>query len=180
MPPAKAPEPMKPEPPKVVADATKAASPKSDISKLTPKPEASFFDDLFGGTPAWVIGGGALAALGGIAALVAARRRKTVKFEDSIIGGTDIQTNTVFVSDQGVVNRREFNRHRFQPRGSRQHRYRHRRRRWRRSRGQRGMARLRRHEGRTAPAGQAAPAIAKEMEDEADSTSASRNVSGSL
>ncbi len=99
---AKAPEPMKPEPPKV-ADATKAASPKSDISKLTPKPEPSFFDDLFGGTPAWVIGGGALAALGGIAALVAARRRKTVKFEDSIIGGTDIKTNTVFGSTGGGV-----------------------------------------------------------------------------
>ena len=100
--PAKAPGPMKPEPPKV-ADATKAASPKSDIAKLTPKPEPSFFDDLFGGTPAWVIGGGALAALGGIAALVAARRRKTVKFEDSIIGGTDIKTNTVFGSTGGGV-----------------------------------------------------------------------------
>jgi len=101
-PPVKAPEPTKPEPQKM-ADATKAAAPKSDIAKLTPKPEPSFFDDLFGGTPAWVIGGGALAALGGIAALVAARRRKTVKFEDSIIGGTDIKTNTVFGSTGGGV-----------------------------------------------------------------------------
>ena len=73
------------------------------MAKLQPKPEPSFFDDLFGGTPAWVIGGGALAALGGIAALVAARRRKTVKFEDSIIGGTDIKTNTVFGSTGGGV-----------------------------------------------------------------------------
>jgi pilus assembly protein FimV len=101
-PPAKAPEQMKPEPQKM-ADATKAAAPKSDMAKLQPKSEPSFFDDLFGGTPAWVIGGGALAALGGIAALVAARRRKTVKFEDSIIGGTDIKTNTVFGSTGGGV-----------------------------------------------------------------------------
>jgi pilus assembly protein FimV len=70
---------------------------------MTPKQEPSFLDDLFGGTPAWVIGGGALAALGGVAALVAARRRKTVKFEDSIIGGTDIKTNTVFGSTGGGV-----------------------------------------------------------------------------
>ncbi|HVN34900.1 MAG TPA: FimV/HubP family polar landmark protein [Casimicrobiaceae bacterium] len=94
--PAKAPEAPK------VADATKSA-PKSDMTKLQPKPEPSFLDDLFGGTPAWVIGGGALAALGGIAALIAARRRKTVKFEDSIIGGTDIKTNTVFGSTGGGV-----------------------------------------------------------------------------
>jgi pilus assembly protein FimV len=102
--PAKAMEstPAKPPEPSKVADASKAA-PKSDMAKLQPKPEPSFFDDLFGGTPAWVIGGGALAALGGIAALVAARRRKTVKFEDSIIGGTDIKTNTVFGSTGGGV-----------------------------------------------------------------------------
>ena len=99
--PPKAPEAAKQEPTKI-ADATKAAQ-KSDMAKLQPKPEPSFFDDLFGGTPAWVIGGGALAALGGIAALVAARRRKTVKFEDSIIGGTDIKTNTVFGSTGGGV-----------------------------------------------------------------------------
>ena len=93
----KAPEPMKP------AEPPKAAAPKADIAKMAPKPEPSFLDDLFGGTPAWVIGGGALAALGGVAALVAARRRKTVKFEDSIIGGTDIKTNTVFGSTGGGV-----------------------------------------------------------------------------
>jgi hypothetical protein len=112
--------------PTKIADATKPASAKSDMAKLQPKPEPSFFDDLFGGTPAWVIGGGALAALGGIAALVAARRRKTVKFEDSIIGGTDIKTNTVFGSTGGgVVNTGEkFARDRFQPRGPGQHRHR--------------------------------------------------------
>ena len=54
-------------------------------------------------TPTWAIGAGALAVLGGIAALVAARRRKTTKFEDSIISGTDIKTNTVFGSTGGGV-----------------------------------------------------------------------------
>ena len=49
------------------------------------------------------MGAGALAILGGIAALVAARRRKTTKFEDSIISGTDIKTNTVFGSTGGGV-----------------------------------------------------------------------------
>ena len=102
-PPAKAPEAMKPAEPPKSTDAPKAPAPKSDLSKLAPKPEPSFFDDLFGGTPAWVIGGGALAALGGVAALIAARRRKTIKFEDSIIGGTDIKTNTVFGSTGGGV-----------------------------------------------------------------------------
>ena len=46
---------------------------------------------------------GALALLGGIVALFAARRRKTTKFEDSIISGTDIKTNTVFGSTGGGV-----------------------------------------------------------------------------
>ena len=40
---------------------------------------------------------------GGIAAFIAARRRKTTKFEDSIISGTDIKTNTVFGSTGGGV-----------------------------------------------------------------------------
>ena len=113
--PAPAAETKAPEPPKAAAPGMKAAepmqsaespktpAPKADVAKLAPKAESSFIDDLFGGTPAWVIGGGALAALGGVAALIAARRRKTVKFEDSIIGGTDIKTNTVFGSTGGGV-----------------------------------------------------------------------------
>ena len=36
-------------------------------------------------------------------AIIAARRRKTTKFEDSIISGTDIKTNTVFGSTGGGV-----------------------------------------------------------------------------
>jgi len=102
--PAKAALPAKPaEPPKVAepakAPAAKAAAPKA----AAPKAESSLMDDLVGGTPAWVIGGGALAALLGVGALIAARRRKTVKFEDSIIGGSDIKTNTVFGSTGGGV-----------------------------------------------------------------------------
>ena len=100
--PAKAPE-TKAAAPTKSAEPTKAPAPKADMAKIAPKPEPSFLDDLFGGTPNWVIGGGALAVLGGIAALIAARRRKTVKFEDSIIGGTDIKTNTVFGSTGGGV-----------------------------------------------------------------------------
>jgi pilus assembly protein FimV len=91
----KAPE-VKAEPKAVVP---KAAPPK----KASPKPEPSFIDDLFGNTPTWAIGGGALVLLAGIAGIIAARRRKTTRFEDSIISGTDIKTNTVFGSTGGGV-----------------------------------------------------------------------------
>ena len=91
---------------------SKAAPPlpppeKSAIPKSTVPPkkavETSFIDDLFGNTPTWAVGLGALLLLGGVAALIAARRRKTTKFEDSIISGTDIKTNTVFGSTGGGV-----------------------------------------------------------------------------
>ena len=61
------------------------------------------FDDLFANTPTWAVGGGALAILVALGALIASRRRKTTKFEDSIISGTDIKTNTVFGSTGGGV-----------------------------------------------------------------------------
>jgi len=94
--PPKAAEPAKVEPPK--------AAPKAPPKKAAPPvSEPGFFDDLLANTPTWAIGGGALAVLGGIAALIAARRRKTTKFEDSIISGTDIKTNTVFGSTGGGV-----------------------------------------------------------------------------
>jgi pilus assembly protein FimV len=86
-----------------------AAEPKAVVPKAAPpkkapaKPEPSFIDDLFGNTPTWAIGGGALVLLAGIAGIVAARRRKTTRFEDSIISGTDIKTNTVFGSTGGGV-----------------------------------------------------------------------------
>ncbi len=111
-------EPAKVEPPRTEApkaEAPKAEAPKTDappppkavpkaIAKAPePKPEPGFFEDLLSNTPTWAIGGGALAILAGIAALVAMRRRKTTKFEDSIISGTDIKTNTVFGSTGGGV-----------------------------------------------------------------------------
>ena len=99
---AKAPE-TKAETPAPAAKAEPAPAPVA--AKVAPKkaPEPSFLDDLFGNTPTWAIGGGALAVLAGIAAIIAARRRKTTKFEDSIISGTDIKTNTVFGSTGGGV-----------------------------------------------------------------------------
>jgi pilus assembly protein FimV len=94
--PAKAPE-AAPAPPKVE---TKAPPP---APKAAPKPPPGFFEDLFANTPLWAIGAGAAAILAGLAALIAARRRKATKFEDSIISGTDIKTNTVFGSTGGGV-----------------------------------------------------------------------------
>jgi pilus assembly protein FimV len=110
--PAKAPEPAAAAPivaPPVTPPATTAPETKAPVTppaKATPKaapPQPSFLEELMANTPTWAIGAGALAILGGIAALIAARRRKTTKFEDSIISGTDIKTNTVFGSTGGGV-----------------------------------------------------------------------------
>jgi pilus assembly protein FimV len=105
--PPKAVEPPKAEPPKATeppkaAEPPKATPPKV-VAKAPPKEAPGFFDEFLSNTPGWAIGVGALAVLGGIAALLAARRRKTTKFEDSIISGTDIKTNTVFGSTGGGV-----------------------------------------------------------------------------
>jgi len=102
----KAPETKAPEPaPPVAAAAEAPKAPPKPAAKAPPPPppQPSFLEDLMSNTPTWAIGAGALAVLGGIAALVAARRRKTTKFEDSIISGTDIKTNTVFGSTGGGV-----------------------------------------------------------------------------
>jgi pilus assembly protein FimV len=95
------------------AEASPPATPPATASAKAPAPKAAtpatktepagFFADLFSSTPNWVLGVAALAILGGIAGLVAARRRKATKFEDSIISGTDIKTNTVFGSTGGGV-----------------------------------------------------------------------------
>ncbi len=90
---AEAPKPAMPKPAE-----TKAAAPKA-----APAEPLGFFADLLSNTPNWALGAGALAVLGGIAGLIAARRRKGTKFEDSIISGTDIKTNTVFGSTGGGV-----------------------------------------------------------------------------
>jgi pilus assembly protein FimV len=95
----KAAEPAKTEAPAPVV-LPKVTPPKAAAPKQEPP---GFFEDLLGGTPPWAIGAGALAVLGGIFGLIAARRRKTTKFEDSIISGTDIKTNTVFGSTGGGV-----------------------------------------------------------------------------
>ena len=97
--PPKAAEPAPVEPPKAVPP--KAPAPK--VAKAPAKEAPGFFDDLFANTPYWMLIVAPLVMLGGIAALVAARRRKTTKFEDSIISGTDIKTNTVFGSTGGGV-----------------------------------------------------------------------------
>jgi len=88
------------EPPPAPKVEPKAAAP---APKAAPKPPPGFFEDLFANTPLWAIGAGAVAVLAGLAALIAARRRKATKFEDSIISGTDIKTNTVFGSTGGGV-----------------------------------------------------------------------------
>jgi len=109
VPPTKAPDTKAPEAkapeskgPETKAPETKAATTPVKAPKAPP-PEPSFLDELIGNTPMWAIGAGALGILALIAGLIAARRRKTTKFEDSIISGTDIKTNTVFGSTGGGV-----------------------------------------------------------------------------
>ena len=100
-------EPPKPavtEPPKVV-DPPKATTPppKPAAAKAPAKEPPGFFDDLLTGIPGWAFIVGIVVLIAGLVALLAARRRKTTKFEDSIISGTDIKTNTVFGSTGGGV-----------------------------------------------------------------------------
>ncbi|MBS0321235.1 MAG: FimV family protein [Proteobacteria bacterium] len=86
--------------------ATPAPAPKAvpkAVPKSPPKAEPSFFDELNDMIPwqAWAAALVLILALIGF--LVARRRNKTTKFEDSIISGTDIKTNTVFGSTGGGV-----------------------------------------------------------------------------
>ena len=87
-------------PPKA-AEPAKRPPPKA--AKAPAKPAPSFFDDLLSNTPTWAIGAAVLGIIALIAGLFAARRRTATKFEDSIISGTDIKTNTVFGSTGGGV-----------------------------------------------------------------------------
>jgi len=73
------------------------------VPKAPAKEPPGFLDDILGGTPWYAILAGVIVILGGITWLFASRRRKTTKFEDSIISGTDIKTNTVFGSTGGGV-----------------------------------------------------------------------------
>ncbi|HSC23622.1 MAG TPA: FimV/HubP family polar landmark protein, partial [Casimicrobiaceae bacterium] len=99
---AKAPEPSgsAASPPAAPPKAPSKAPPKAAAPKGEPP---GFFADLLSSTPNWALGVAALAIIGGIAGIVAARRRGGTKFEDSIISGTDIKTNTVFGSTGGGV-----------------------------------------------------------------------------
>lgn len=111
--PPKAPEPAVAPPvpmtsttaPSAVAPEAKSEPAKSPAktAKTEPTSSPSIVDDMLTNTPTWVIGAGALALLAGFAALFAARRRKTSNFEDSIISGTDIKSNTVFGSTGGGI-----------------------------------------------------------------------------
>jgi pilus assembly protein FimV len=83
------------------APAPKPVVPKPVVKK--PVPEPSLIDQITDAIPVWALGGAVVAILGLIAFVVAQRRRKTTKFEDSIISGTDIKTNTVFGSTGGGV-----------------------------------------------------------------------------
>jgi len=82
---------------------TPPKAPVKAVAKSPAKEPPGFFEDLLSNMPGWAIGAGALAIIAGIAVLFTARRRKTTKFEDSIISGTDIKTNTVFGSTGGGV-----------------------------------------------------------------------------
>ncbi|HYT96492.1 MAG TPA: FimV/HubP family polar landmark protein [Casimicrobiaceae bacterium] len=104
--PAKAPETKAAEAPKTEPKAAETKTPPAvpiTPAKAPVKESPGFFSDLLANMPAWAIVAGALAVLAGIAAFVAGRRRKATKFEDSIISGTDIKTNTVFGSTGGGV-----------------------------------------------------------------------------
>ena len=93
-------------PPATTSAPANAPAAKAPAPKAAPAPRAEppgFFADLLSSTPNWALGVAALAILGGIAGIIAARRRKGTKFEDSIISGTDIKTNTVFGSTGGGV-----------------------------------------------------------------------------
>src|SRR5690349_3566372 len=91
------------EPAKADTPPPKTASSPAKAVKASAKPEPSFFEDLFNSTPTWAIGAAVLGIIALIAGLFAARRRTATKFEDSIISGTDIKTNTVFGSTGGGV-----------------------------------------------------------------------------
>lgn len=78
-----------------------AAAPSKPAAHPAEAP--GFFADLVSNTPTWALGAGALVILGGIAGLIAARRKTGTRFEDSIISGTDMKTNTVFGSTGGGV-----------------------------------------------------------------------------
>jgi pilus assembly protein FimV len=101
---ATAPQAAPPEtaPPEQKAPESKAA-PVVPKAVKAPAAENSFLGQLYDDTPTWALGAAVAGIVALLAGLFAARRRKTTKFEDSIISGTDIKTNTVFGSTGGGV-----------------------------------------------------------------------------
>lgn len=95
------PEVPAPAAPTVVA---KAADSKPRVAAAPPPPQdTSLVDDLLG-NPLLLAGGGGVVALAGIWALLTTRRKRATRgFEDSIMAGTDIKTNTVFGNTGGGV-----------------------------------------------------------------------------
>jgi len=85
----------KSEPPKPAPRPAAKAEPKSEAS-------SSFIDDILA-APSWVLGAAVAALLAASAGIFLVRRRKTASFEDSIISGTDIKSNTVFGSTGGGI-----------------------------------------------------------------------------
>ncbi len=104
VPPAAAP-PKAAEPPPAAAPAKVGEAPQAapKAPAPAPKPQPSFLEALAANTPTWAIGGGALAVLAGLAAILLARRRRTTAFENSIADDSDIKTKTVFGSTGGGV-----------------------------------------------------------------------------
>ncbi len=103
------PEPPKAETPPKAAEAPKAAEPPKAAPKAPPAPmkpveEPAWYEDLFADPVMVFGGGGAIILLGGAWAFLAARRRRpAASYEDSILTGTDIKTNTVFGNTGGGV-----------------------------------------------------------------------------
>src|SRR5207247_1536421 len=74
---------------------------KPKVAAAPTPPETSIVDDLLG-NPYMLAAGGGVIALAGVLALLATRRKRATRgFEDSIMTGTDIKTNTVFGNTGG-------------------------------------------------------------------------------
>src|SRR5262249_36768708 len=104
--PAPAAESKPAEPPKAAdAPESKPAEAKAPEAKPKPAPApaqgGSMLDDLLS-SPITLISIIAAIGLGGVLALLATRRKRATRgFEDSIMTGTDIKTNTVFGNTGG-------------------------------------------------------------------------------
>ena len=91
--------------PSVEATVARTEPPVTKTASVSPptQQELSFLDDL-SASPLVLVGGATVIGLGGLAWILARRRRDTTsKFEDSIGAGSDIRTSTVFGNTGGGV-----------------------------------------------------------------------------